>query len=455
MHRALVRLMALSGLATVFAASQAMAQNSSGKAVIIRDTEIESLIRDYALPIFRAAGINAGGTRIILIGDKSFNAFVADGRSIYINIGVLTEAATPNEVIGVIAHESGHLAGGHLARLRQEVANAQILSVVGMLAGGAAVVGAASSGGRVGNTGEGAVGTLLAGPEMARRSLLAYQRGEEQTADRAAVRYLTASGQSTAGILATFSRFAEQGMFTAKRVDPYTISHPLPRERIAQLEELAKASPYFDRKDPPPLQARHDMMRAKIIGFMDGVDSVNRRYPASDNTLPARYARAIMTFKAGRTAEAIPQVDALLRAEPNRAAFHELRGQMLLESGRAAQAVASLKRAVALAPASPLVRAMLGQALLGSGDADGAIRELTIASQRESDTAEPYQYLSRAFAQKGNIAMAELSAAQYAFHTGDFVTARTQASRALAKLPKGSGAFSKAEDIYNHEVERK
>jgi predicted Zn-dependent protease len=430
------------------------AQGLAKKPTLIRDTEIEALVRDYAVPIFRAAGVNTSGTRIILISDKSFNAFVADGKSIYVNIGVLTEAATPNEVIGVIAHETGHLAGGHLARLRQEISTAQILSVAGMLAGTAAVIGAANSGGRVGNTSEGAIGAITGGPEMARRSLLAYQRGEELTADRAAVRYLTATQQSAAGMLTTFNRFAEQSLFTASRVDPYTVSHPLPRERIAQLEELARQSPHFERKDTPVLQARHDMMRAKIIGFIEGADSVNRRYPAHDGALPARYARAISAFKSGRLADALPLMAALLREYPNSAAFHELQGQMLLESGRANQAVPALQRAVSIAPAAPLIRAMLGQAYLASGNLDDAIRELTIASQREADNGEPYQYLSRAYAQKGDIAMAELSAAQYAFHTGDFVTARTQASRALAKLPKGSGPFNKAEDIFNHEPTR-
>ncbi len=189
----ILRMALAAALATLLAMQPALAQSSGKKSLsLIRDTEIEALVRDYALPIFRAAGIAADRTRITLINDRSYNAFVADGKAIYLNVGVLMDAQSPNEVIGVIAHESGHLAGGHLARLRQEVRNAQIISVIGMLAGGAAIAG--SAGGRVGNSGVGAMGAIAGGQEIAMRNLLSYARSEEQAADRAAVRYLDATG---------------------------------------------------------------------------------------------------------------------------------------------------------------------------------------------------------------------------------------------------------------------
>jgi predicted Zn-dependent protease len=430
-------------------AAPAFAQGRSGTVSIIRDTEIEQLMRDYAAPIFRAAGINAAQTDIILINDRSFNAFVQNGRRIFLNIGVLMDAETPNEVIGVIAHEAGHIAGGHLARLRQEIQNAQVLAAIGMVLGAGAVAGAITSGDRVGNAGVGAAGVFTGGAEIARRSLLAYQRSEEQAADRAAVRFLDATGQSARGMLRTFERFAESGLFTSRAIDPYQISHPLPQERIAQLQTLARESPNFEKRDPPALQARHDLARAKLFGFTERGDQVARRYPPSNTTLAARYARAIAAHKAGRMEEALGAIGALIREQPGNPHFHELRGQVLLESGQARAAIEPLRRAANARPNSGLIRSMLGRAYLATGQIDEAIRELSFAASRERELSEPHRHLANAYARKGNVGMAELSAAQAAFVEGDLVTAQTQAMRARDKLPAGSPGALRADDIVN------
>lgn len=442
------------GLTLVAAAAPVMAQSQQRSVSLIRDAEIEQLLRDYAAPIFRAAGINAGGTKIILINDRAFNAFVADGKSIFVNIGVLMDAATPNEVIGVLAHESGHLAGGHLARLRQEMQNAQILSIAGLLVGvGGVVAGARSGGSAIGNAGVGAMGAIAGPQELVRRSLLAYQRSEEQAADRAAVRFLSVAGMSAKGMLTVFRRFAENSAFLSKAIDPYTLSHPMPSERIAQLETLAQQSPHFDKLDPPALQARHELMRAKLMGFVERDAGVARRYGMTDQSMAARYARAISDYRSGRMAQALAAMDRLIGEQPKNAYFLELKGQALLEAGRAREAVPVLRQAVALAPQAGLIRQMLGHALQQTGDKallDEAIRELSNAAAREPDSAEVHQHLSNAYAAKGNIAMAELSAARHAFAKGDWTVAHTQASRALAKLPQGSPAALRARDIVEY-----
>jgi predicted Zn-dependent protease len=425
-----------------------MAQESKAPSVI-RDAETEQLLRDYANPIFRAAGINVSATKIILVNDRAFNAFVANGQKIFINVGALMDAQTPNEIIGVIAHETGHIAGGHLARFRQQVANAQILSVIGMLAGAGAMVGAANAGSQVGGAGTGAMGVFTGGQEMVRRSLLAYQRTEEQAADSAALRYLAATGQSPKGMLDTFSRFADSGMFRSRAVDPYLISHPLPSERVSQLEHLSKQSPNFNKKDPPALQARHELMRAKLFGFVERSDAVLRRYPPSNTSAPARYARAILAYRNGRLAEALSTIDGLLAEQPDNAYFHELKGQALLESGRAREALGPLRAAAARAPNGVPIRTLLGQALLASGDTDGAIRELSVASTRDQDSPDAFRFLAMAYGRKGNIGQAELASAQSFINAGDLKNAQTQASRAMTKLPPGSPAYLRAEDILN------
>ena len=450
--RALAGLVVMSTLASGLPAA---AQTDGPKLSIIRDAEIEQLLREYTLPIFRAAGINASATKIILVGDRSFNAFVANGQKIFINVGAIMDAKTPNELIGVLAHESGHIAGGHLARQRQELARAQILAVAGMLMGAGAVVAQARSGpyGKVGSDGAGMMGAMLGPQELIRRSLLAYQRGEEQAADRAAVNYLTSIGQSARGLLTTMERFQNDALFKTDKIDPYLMSHPLPTERIASLDSAARASPAFHVKDPPALQARHDLARAKLFGFMSGAAEVARRYPLSDNALPARYARAIATYRQGRLDQALVQIDALIAAEPGNAYFQELKGQTLLESGRAGPSLPYLRRATALAPGALPIRVLLGHALVGAGDPAGAREATTILTQvlqRDDDYAEAWQFLAMAYERRGDTPNSQLAAAQALFLQGNMIAARTQADRAQKQFKPGSPGWLKADDILNY-----
>ncbi len=395
-------------LAAILPPAPAVAQSSPVQQSVIRDAEIEQLLRDYATPIFDAAGIRKGSIQIILLGNRAFNAFVADGKRMFINIGTLMDARTPNEVIGVIAHETGHIAGGHLARLRQEMAKAQLLAVAGMLLGAGAMAGGAASRGAVGNSGTGAAGVMYGSQELAMRSLLAYQRSEEQAADRMALTYLDKTGQSPRGMLETFRRFNQDAMFKSSSIDPYLMSHPLPQERISNLESLAAKSPNFNRTDPPGLQARHDMMRAKLFGFAANAAEVGRRYPMSDTSIAARYARAIAAYRVKRLPDALSQIDALLREQPNNPWFWELKGQVLLEFGRPQEALGPLRRAVSLAPSAGLIRILLGQALVATGNralAGEAIRELSNATQREVEWPDGWRHLAQAYALKGDIGM--------------------------------------------------
>lgn len=424
--------------------------------IVIRDQEIENLLRDYANPILGAAGVKRGGFQIVLVQDRGFNAFVADGRRMFINTGALMDAKTPNEIIGVIAHETGHIAGGHLQRLRDQMATAQILAVAGMLLGAGAAIGTARSP-QVGQSGIGAMGIGLGAQDMAMRSLLSYQRGEEQAADRSALKYLDATQQSPKGLLETFQRFNQESMFKTTGMDPYMVSHPFPNERIANLETTARKSPYWDKKDPPALQARHDLMRAKLFGFTARADEVARRYPLSDNSVAARYARAIAAYRNKQTANALAGIDSLTREQPNNPYFWELKGQVLLEFGRAGEAVSALRRAVALAPNSGLIKGMLGHALIETGtpkSIDEAIIELSNATQRDPDSSENWRHLATAYSRKGQEGQAHLAAAQAYFNDGDYSAAATQANRAKQLLPPNSPGWLKAEDILNYRPPR-
>jgi predicted Zn-dependent protease len=420
---------------------------------VIRDAEIEQLLREYSAPILKVAGLTQQNVQIIIINARPFNAFVMDGRRIFINAGALMDAKTPNEIIGVLAHETGHIAGGHLAKLRNELANAQTALLVGMLLGAGAVVAGARSGGQTGSgIAQAGVGAMTAQPEMIRRSLLGYQRSQEEAADRAGVRFLTSTGQSAKGMHATFKRFADQNMFISLSADPYLQSHPMPRERLEALDELAKSSPHWAKTDSPELQLRHDLMRAKLVGFLEPPDGVARRYPLSDTSLPARYARAISAYRFADLRGALAQIDALIQAQPHNAYFQELKGQALLENGKPQEAMAPLRRAVALAPNAMLVRVLLGQALVATSDpkqADEAIGLLRTTLAHEPEVPDGYRYLAMAFGRKGESAQADLASAQAAFMSGEIKTARELAGRARSLFPTGSPGWVKADDIYS------
>ena len=418
---------------------------------LIRDAEIEQLLREYTTPILRAAGLGPQNVQVVIINDRGFNAFVMDGRRIFVNSGALFESTTPNQIIGVLAHEAGHIAGGHLAKMRQEMANAQTQMILATVLGIGAMVAGAKTGGATRESASQIGMAALSGPqEMIRRSLLSYVRAQEEQADKAGVKFLAATGQSAKGMYDTFRRFADQTMFTARGVDPYVQSHPMPTERVRALEEVARASPNWDKKDSPELQLRHDMMRAKLAGFMDRPDTIARRYPASDTSLPARYARAISAYRFSDVRNAVGQVDALIAAQPNNPYFYELKGQALLESGRGAEAVAPLRRAASLAPNAQLIRAMLAQALISSRDgkhADEAIAILRDVLIHEKELVSGYRELAMAYGQKGDLAQADLASAQASFASGDFKTARELAARAKTRLPTGSPGWVKADDI--------
>jgi predicted Zn-dependent protease len=415
---------------------------------LIRDTEIEQLLREYTQPILRAAGLSQQNVKVVIINDRSFNAFVMDGRRIFVNSGALMESQTPNQIIGVLAHETGHIAGGHLSRLREQLAAAQTQAVIAMLLG----VGAMVAGARAGSQGVGQAGAaaVAAPQEMLRRTLLSYMRVQEDSADRAGVKFLTATGQSAKGMYDTFKRFVDQTMFQARYIDPYVQSHPMPADRVAALGELARSSPHWDRKDPPELQLRHDMMRAKLSGFMERPELVQRRYPPTDTSLPARYARAIASYRHGDLRNAIAQIDGLVHTNPNNPYFHELKGQALLEAGRGSEAVAPLRRAIQLAPHPALIQIMLAQALLTTNEPNAgkeAVSLLRLALTREPEMPEGYTQLAMAYGRQGDLAQADLASAQAAAARGDIKTARQLAMRAKTRFPVGSPGWVKADDI--------
>lgn len=450
------RVIALATAAAVLATAVPARAQEAGMATrglpTIRDAEIEQLLRDYTRPILKAAGLAQQNIQVVIINNSAFNAFVADGHRIFVNYGALLDSQTPNQLIGVFAHETGHIAGGHLSRMREELARAQTQSIVAMLLGVGAMVAGARSGANGAQIGAAA---LSAPQQVIQRTLLAYVRTQEEQADRAGVKFLTATHQSAKGMYDTFKRFADQTLFLSRDINPYVQTHPMPAERIAALQVVAKTSPYWDKKDAPELQLRHDLMRAKLSGYMERPDTVYRRYPLSDTSLPARYARAIVAYRHGDVRSAVAQIDGLIQAEPRNPYFYELKGQALVESGHAAEGIAPLRKAVQMAPNPVLIQAELGQALVAANNPhylDEAVAILRRAVTKESDLPEAYTQLAMAYGRKGSYAEADLASAQAAAARGDIRTARQLAERAKTRFPVGSPGWIRADDIVGYKV---
>ena len=441
----LLAVAAASALGIATSASHAQGPNIK----LVRDAEIEGLMKTYAAPLLRVSRVGAGATKIFLINDRSFNAFVAGGRNIFIFAGAIMEAKTPNELIGVIAHEIGHIAGGHLARQRMALDQMAPVAIAGMLLGAGALI-ASSRSRQVGGSPIGIAGAATGPQELLRRAMLSYQRSNEQAADISAVRYLNATKQSARGLLSTLTRMNQDSLFRTTGIDPYLLSHPLPAARLSYLRNAAAKSRYWNAIDSAALQRRHDLARAKLVAFVGDVNEVARRYPIKDQSLAARYARAIGAYRYGRLNDAIGRIDALIRAQKKNPYFHELKGQALLEGGRPGQAIGPLKRALALSPRATPIRVMLGHALVSTGDprdARQAVRQLNRAAQQEPQNAAAFQFLAMAYDRQGNRPMAQLSAAQAMFLAGRYVEARTQAARAKRQLKPRSPAWLKADDI--------
>ncbi|MER8729246.1 M48 family metalloprotease [Mesorhizobium sp. M1227] len=444
------RALAMLSLAAVVAMAgsvNAFAQNVP----VVRDAEIEALVRDYARPIFKAAGLSGDAINIVLVNDQSFNAFVA-GRRLFINTGALMTAETPNEIIGVIAHEAGHIAGGHQQKLREQLERAKTMAILATLLGAGAMVAGATSNSR-GLAGAG-MGVVAGGGEMAQRSILAYQRTEEMTADRSAITYLNATGQSGMGMLKTFGRFQKALSLSGAQVDPYRISHPMPQERIANLEVLVKQSPYVDKVDPPALQQRHDMMRIKIAAYMQGQAAASRLMRKNPGSLASRYGDAQMTYLFGNLASALTKTNALIKEQPKNPYFQELRGDILMKANRPKDAADAYAKSVSLDPArSGLLPVSYGQALMAIGTQDSlkkAVAQINTGLGRDRENAAGYRYLAQAYGELGNIPAAELATAEGHFYSGDYKNAKIFAMRAQQSMKRGEPGWLRAQDIINY-----
>jgi len=407
---------------------------------VLRDAEIEQWLDDYARPVFKAAGLPADQINILLIGDQTPNAF-AFGLNMGIQTGLITTADTPNQVEGVIAHETGHIAGGHTARSDEAIASAtrpMLLSLV--LAAGAIAAGAPDAG----------LGILGLGQTVGYANVMKFSRGQEASADQAAVTYLDAVHHSSAGLIEFFGKLRNYQIITGNRINPYMQSHPLAAQRMTSLTERATRSPYYSRKDAPADIERMKLIQAKINGFLQDTNVTLRQYPLSDQSDPALYARAVAYYRGSMIDKALKEITLLIDKFPDNPYYQELKGQMLFESGHVEDSIPPHARSVELAPTKALLRINLGRALIATEDAaryPEAIKELKAALLIEPDNSFGWYELARAYGGLDNEPMADLATAESRYHAGAPGEAAVFARRAQRGLKPGSPEHREAADI--------
>ena len=430
-------------VAALLLAAAAPAPGASGR-TLITDTEIESTIRDLADPLLDAAGLDAGSVRILVIGSDDLNAFVAGGQNLFVFTGLIMRTGSPGQLSGVLAHEIGHIASGHLARTSVAVEDASVAAMLGLVLGTTAAV--------ISGRADAAAAVVQGTTSALRSSLFAYSRTQEAAADQAAVRLLDATGQSARGYV-EFLRILEAEFSAVTGRPTFATTHPPTPDRIAFAEQHLATSPHSDASPRPGLVRRHARMVAKLRGFLLPPERTFRLYPASDRSVAARYARAIATFRKSGIEPALALVDELIAGHPRDGYFRELKGQFLFESGRPGQAVAAYREALDLleisgpVPASSLEMAR-AELALGSAEADRSARrrlERVVRSRPESAVA--WRQLAIAQGRTGARGLAALSLAEEALLGNRRAEAVGFAERAQHALPEGSPGWVRAEDI--------
>jgi len=429
--------LAMLALLLAFAAAQPAAAQS-----VLRDSETELLFRDISRPLIQAAGLDPANVKIVLLNDPEINAFVAGGQIVYIHSALLTAADNVNQVQGVIAHELGHVAGGHILRMNEGAGNATKISILSLVLAAAAVAAGAPP--------DAGMGIMMAGQRAAMGDFMAFTRAQESSADLAGASYLSKAGISGKGSLEFFKKLQNQEYRLAIYAkDSYDRTHPLSQERVQSLSEIYQKDPAWNRPSDPALEARFERVKAKLQGYIDPKKATTL-YPESDQSVPAHYARAYAYHLGAYPDKALSEADALLRIAPQDPFFLELKGQILLESGQPKTAIPILREAVRNAPDQPMIAVMLGHALIASEDGKNfaeAKQVLKTAVNRDNDNPFAWLQLGIVYDHEGDQARAALATAERNNLQGNAKLALASARMAMRGIPANTPDYLRAQDI--------
>lgn len=439
-------------LGMLILASMSVVQRSAlgaGGLSMIRDTEIENTIRAYAAPLLSVAGLEADAFHIHLVNSPELNAFVARGQRLFITTGLLQRSENADQIIAVMAHEIGHISGGHLARLQGAIDDATTAAYIAQILGLA--VGVLSGQGGAG------VAVGAGGQQIIERNLLSHSRAQEQAADQAAVTFLDEAGFSSRGMAQFLGILANQEFLHSSRQEAYVRTHPLTRERVLFAEQHVQNSPLTNKPMPERFVVMHSRMVAKLNGFMGNPQRVLAQYDESDRSLTARYARTIAEYRNANLDVAVPMVDALIAENPKDPYFLELKGQMLFENGRIDEAMVAYRESVRLLPDAPLLRTSLAHAMIESGREelfDDALSQANEALRVDRFVPLAWRLVGTVYGRRGDMGHSAWALAEYNLLIGRPKLALSQANRALKLLKEGSPSWLRAQDIVN-QVDRK
>jgi len=436
--RRALRALLVATLALSMGAQPAMAQS------ILRDAETEAYLKEIAAPLVAAAGLQPGNVDIVLVGDKEINAFVAGGQAVYIHSGLIEAADNSSELQGVIAHELGHITGGHVIRAGEGAKGATAITMLSLLLGAAAVAAGA---------GDAGMGVMMAGQQAALGKFLAFNRVQEASADAAGLGFLNRAGLSGKGMLSFFLKLRKEEYryaSTYAETDPFMQTHPMSGEREATLSADVLRSPFYNNKTDPALDARFQRIKAKLVGYMDDPTTALRKYPETDQSPAAHYARAYAWHRGAYPDKAVEEVDKLVASSPDDPYFRELQGQILLESGKPQEALGPLRIAVRQSRGAPLISSLLGHALVATEDSANlqeARDVLKVSVARDRDNPFAWYTLGMAYARLGDEPRAQLATAERYALIGNPRLAMASAEAAMARIPRGTPDYIRAEDI--------
>jgi predicted Zn-dependent protease len=413
---------------------------------VLRDAETEALFRDASAPIFKAAGFNPNAIDLVLLNDGSINAFVAGGQAIYIHSGLISAADNVNELQGVIAHELGHITGGHIIRYNEGLKPATGITVLSLLLGGLAAAAGSP---------DAALGVFMAGQQAALGKFLAFSRAQESSADAAGAKFLSDAGISGRGSIEFFKKLQNQefryGYNASKNPDAeFYSTHPMTSDRLTTLQDVYEKDPAWNTPPPAELQARFQRVKAKLNGYLAEPQDTLRAYPDYMTDIPARYARAYAFHKEAYVDKALAETRALIASDPDNPYFLELEGQILLESGRPADALPPLRKATQLTGNEPLIATTFGHALIATEDKDNfaeAEKVLKTSASRDRDNPFTWYQLGVVYEAKGDIPRARLASAEQQLMNMQLAEAVRSAEAAEAALPKGTPDWLRAQDI--------
>lgn len=408
---------------------------------LISDEETELFLADIIKPIFKSAGVPFNRNNIFIVNDNSLNAFVSDGNYLFINTGTIINAGSEDEISGVLAHETGHIMGGHILRQKLKNQALQQASLASMILAGTA---AAATG-----RGDVAMAIALGGQSSTLNNFMQYRTEQERSADESAVKLMKASGQSPAGLLKFMKRLAKLNEMSGIEENPYFRTHPVTRERISFLEKAVKENPNLASHS---LSERFKRVKAKLSAYLASPQDTFRRYPLSDTSTAAQYAHSIAYLKSPDITKATAIINKLIEKEPRNPFFKELKAQIYFESGKVKEAKEEYKKALALLPNSAQIQVSLAQAIIESSPSSAELKEavnlLNKANIRQPSSMG-WMLLARAYGELGNPAYSNYAAAEYSLRTGNIEIAKKQAENSRQSASGNKSLLLKLDDLLN------